>query len=80
MSDTNWMASESDRKRIAAELFGTTPSALGFYFRLYDGLIVPEMSTRCRLTNPSLGNGSQPDPSLTMTFSRLPPCSDTILR
>jgi hypothetical protein len=34
------MASDHDRKRIAAELFRTTPPALGFYFRLYDSLIV----------------------------------------
>ena len=33
------MATDNDRKRVAAELFGTSPQALGFYFRVYDSLL-----------------------------------------
>jgi hypothetical protein len=33
------MASDNDRKRVAAELFGTIPPALGSYFRVYDSLL-----------------------------------------
>ncbi|KAG7287255.1 hypothetical protein NEMBOFW57_006762, partial [Staphylotrichum longicolle] len=32
------MTTDNDRKRVA-ELFGTTPLSLGFYFRVYDSLL-----------------------------------------
>jgi hypothetical protein len=32
------MTSDNDRKRVAAELFGTIPPALGLYFHVYDSL------------------------------------------
>ena len=33
------MGYEDDRKRVAAELFGAIPPALGFYFRVSDNLL-----------------------------------------
>ncbi|KAH6850364.1 hypothetical protein B0I37DRAFT_112381 [Chaetomium sp. MPI-CAGE-AT-0009] len=38
-NDSDTMASDNERKRVAAELFGTSPPALGFYFRVYDSLL-----------------------------------------
>ena len=38
-NDPDTMASDNDRERVAAELFGTNPPALGFYFRVYDSLL-----------------------------------------
>jgi len=36
------MASDRDRKHVAAKLFDTTPAALGLYFRVYDSLFAPK--------------------------------------
>ncbi|KAK4172175.1 hypothetical protein QBC36DRAFT_390612 [Triangularia setosa] len=50
------MASNSDRKRVAAELFDTTPLALGFYFRVYDSLLARGGEYVLEVEESELGN------------------------
>jgi hypothetical protein len=52
------MTSNANRKRIAAELFATTPPALGSYFRVFDSLIARSDVHVIQIEEPDPGQAS----------------------
>ncbi len=56
------MACDDDRKRVAAELFGTNPPDLGLYFRVFDSLLARRGDYVLQFEDPEPGDRIPPTP------------------
>ncbi|KAL2128568.1 hypothetical protein VTI74DRAFT_9009 [Chaetomium olivicolor] len=67
--------SETERERVAAGLFGTTPPALGSYFRVYDSLIARTDVYVLQIESPESG---QWDPVKAITHDEILDAADIL--